>query len=151
MSGHLPLPSRRRVAPPRRCFRPINGRFTALCAALLALAGHPVLAEPSALFGAISYSAATRIHGLARNFTSERDAVVRALNDCESKSGRGDCRILVTFRNGCGALAESSDGAYGSGWGVDRERARYYATDVCADGGGLSCAVTQTICSGAAP
>lgn len=99
------------------------------------------------LFGAISYSDATRIHGLAGNTVSETDAVVRALTDCENRSRAGDCRILVTFRNACGALSESANGAYGSGWGINDERARYYATDVCVEGGGTACHITDVICA----
>ena len=129
-----------------RRFRLIVLSLAAL--ALPAAAPAPTPLSPP-LFGAISYSAATRLHGLARDFGNERDAVVRALSACETHARSGDCRILVTFRNACGALAESPDGAYGTGWGVDTARASTYAGEVCADGGGTACRVTQVICTGA--
>ena len=103
---------------------------------------------PPSRFGAISYSTTTRLHGAAQDFLSERDAVIRSLNACEAQAKSGDCRVLVTFRDGCGALAESPDGAFGSGWGVDAAKARFYARGVCTDGGGWACRVTQVICSG---
>ncbi len=126
-------------------------RLSAICCAFaIATPLATEAAEPvPPLFGAISYSPSTGLTGLAHDFVNEREAVIRALGACEARAKSGDCRILVSFRNGCGAVAESPDGAYGSGWGVDRARAQSYADEVCADGGGSACRITEVICSGA--
>jgi serine/threonine-protein kinase len=81
-------------------------------------------------FGAISYSSVTGAYGLSYDYRSRNAAERRAIRECEGYAGSGDCRILVWFRNACGALAQG-DGGVGTGWGANVSIAQQYALQSC--------------------
>ena len=121
--------------------------------AAVAALGIPVLAIASvpearaqAYYGAITYSETTGIHGYSYDYQSRSGAESRAINECENVSGRGDCYVLIWFRNACGALAESYEGAYGSGWGSDRAIAEQYALQSCSQYG-RGCTISRWVCT----
>ncbi len=58
--------------------------------------------RPRAVYGAIAYDRASGAHGYAYDYQTERAASVAALEQC----ARRECEVLVSFRNGCGAIAD---------------------------------------------
>jgi serine/threonine-protein kinase len=118
---------------------------TTLTVPLLSLAAPKALANE--YYGAIARSPMTGSHGYAYDYATRDAAETRALRECESYSGAGDCQVLVWFANACGALAEGSNGAAGTGWGADVSTAEYYAIETCKDYGGTYCQVTRWVCT----
>lgn len=75
------------------------------------------------LYAAIAMSESTFIYAVSTDEPGFEEAKAAAVANC----GIDDCRVLVSWANGCGALAESKDGA-GAGSGPNRaeaERAAY--------------------------
>jgi serine/threonine-protein kinase len=120
---------------------------------LTGLVAAPIIAMGAAatsaqnLYGAIARSRSTGDKGYAWNYSSRYEAERRAIAECNSYSGAGDCRALLWFRNACGSIAESNDGGAGTGWGTTRALSQDYALDSC-NGIGSGCRVTRTICTG---
>jgi serine/threonine-protein kinase len=105
-----------------------------------------LVAQAQNFFGTITYSEATGNYGYSYDYASRSVAEAEALQECESLSGFGDCRVLVSFRNACGALATNPEGAYGSGWGADRSTAERYAIESC-NQYGRNCRVIRWVCT----
>lgn len=103
------------------------------------------LAQGRALYGAIAWDRYTQSYGYSYNYTSLAEAQTRAVDECNSYSGGYDCTVLVSFE-GCGALAQSTEGAAGTGWGTTSELAQYYAVESCSEYG-TYCEVIQTVCN----
>lgn len=100
--------------------------------------------------GAIAYSERKEVYGYSYDFGSERDASSAAVSNCRKEdSGATDCKVVVTFRNACGALALGDKGAYGSAWGNSQREASNKALVECRPYGGASCKVERQVCSGA--
>ena len=97
-------------------------------------------------FGAIAYSESTRGYGYSHDYDLQSDAETRALQECEASSGSSDCQVLLWFRDACGALATAPNGAYGSGWGVNRSIAERYAVETCSAYGD-NCAPVMWVCN----
>jgi hypothetical protein len=111
--------------------------------ALLALAvvwvTHPPGAAQSAKpRGAIAYSSSTGAFGYAVDQASKRSAEAEAFRQCG-----GDCDVIKTFSNGCGAIA---DGERHYAWdsGASREVAEMKARKKC---GGASCKIAVWACT----
>ncbi|MCS7032117.1 MAG: DUF4189 domain-containing protein [Gloeomargarita sp. SKYG116] len=111
---------------------------------LLALAMLPVQAQPDT-HGAIAWSRRTNAQGYAWGYRSRLAAENRALQECESRSGIGDCQIVLWFRNACGSIAETADGSMGYAWDGTRLGAERRALDACRRYG--VCRVARTFCS----
>ena len=77
-------------------------------------------------YGAIAYSKTTRAQGYVYDEGSQEDAESAALTSCSDLAP--DCEPMTWFRNACGALAVSSEGAWGSAWGEDEATAEKKAT-----------------------
>ena len=106
------------------------------------------LAAPSALlaadyFGAIAYSTSTGAHGWAKDHAS-RAAAQKAARAACSKHAQ-DCKPVLWFKNGCGALAVS-DKIYGWGWGTTQKLADGEAIKACAKHG-KACKVSLQVCT----
>ena len=106
------------------------------------------LGVPSALlaadyFGAIAYSTSTGAHGWARDHASRAAAQKAALAAC-SKHAK-DCKPVLWFKNGCGALAVSEK-IYGWGWGTTQKLADGEAIKACAKHG-KACKVSLQACT----
>jgi serine/threonine protein kinase len=97
-------------------------------------------------FGAIARSPSTQSKGYSWNYASRKAAETRALSECESSSTSGDCQVLIWAKNACISLAESSNGAAGSGWSEEITVAENTAKQVCKEFKGINCTITNTIC-----
>ncbi|WP_081615325.1 DUF4189 domain-containing protein [Rhizobium freirei] len=98
----------------------------------------------AAQFGAIAYSRDTGSYGSSHNYSSRAGAEEEALSACSSYAD--DCRVVVYFRNACGALAVGSERGYGWGWSARRNQARDIAIANCEENDS-GCHVVSWTCS----
>lgn len=77
--------------------------------------------------------------GYTYNYPSQAQAESAALSEC----GKSDCILRVTFKNACGAVAESNS-HLGWGWGEDRAEAEAQAISGCGRG---DCKVLTWACT----
>jgi serine/threonine-protein kinase len=117
-----------------------------VAAAILALG---LLAVPgvasAASWGAIAFSPSTRALGWTHDYSTQADAEDAAEAYCGKDAD--DCRVAISFRNACGAIAIGRNGGWGADWGVDPQTAQQRALNQCRrhDGG---CIVKRWQCSG---
>jgi len=97
-------------------------------AAILLLAFSGVAAARD-YYGAIAYSKTTRSVGYVYDMDTQDEAESAALIACSDLAD--DCEPINWFRNACGALAVSSEGAWGTSWGEDEGTAEKKALDGC--------------------
>lgn len=97
-------------------------------------------------FGAIAYSPSTGAAAWNHSYPNQSAAENAALVGCY-KHAR-DCRVVVWYDRGCGALAVSPGGAWGSAYGPNSAAAQNNALASCSahDRG---CYVKRWQCSGA--
>ncbi len=103
----------------------------------LALAG-PAAADN---YGAIAYSPSTGANGYSYNYGSQGAAESSAMSRCNAM----DCKIVIWFRDACGALAVGSSG-YGSSWATTRASAEQGAIAECGKFTG-GCATAAWACT----
>ncbi|NMF60924.1 DUF4189 domain-containing protein [Pseudanabaena yagii] len=120
-----------------------NALLIAAIVPTMAIGGLEAIAQS---YGAIARSPSTHDKGYSWNYRSLNAAEHRAISECESVSGAGDCEVLIWAKNACMSLSESRNGAAGSGWSVDEDQAERIARQVCYDYGGTNCYITRTIC-----
>ena len=84
------------------------------------------VAGPNDRFAAIAYSPSTGAYGYGNGYSSKAEAIARAKAEC----GEPDA-VVKWARNAWLALALSSDGGYGSGWGTTAAKARELAVESC--------------------
>ena len=117
----------------------------------LAVVGFLALLAPAVfaqeLFGSIAYSEKDRQYGWANNYPTRAAAEKAAVDSCR-RSGK-DCRSVLWFRNGCGALVTGPDG-HGAGWAATEPGAVNNALKACAAKSG-ACALTRSFCTGKEP
>ena len=90
------------------------------------------------------------MYGYSYDHGSPRTAADAAVSGCRHEGkAASDCKVLVTFRNACGALARGERGAYGSAWGMSQREAADKALAECRPYGGHSCKIERQVCSGA--
>jgi serine/threonine-protein kinase len=131
----------------------VNTLRKSLLATVAALSILPALAQVAQaqsnddVYGAIAYSQSTGVYTSALG-SSEKEAENQAYYDCQQKSGADDCKVPLWFKNAWGAIAVGSNGAYGTGWGYDknnpehgRDIAGQYALETCNKYGGTDCQV----------
>lgn len=97
------------------------------------------------LYGAIAFSPSTRAYGFSYDHASRESAKKEAMEECKTLSGNRDCKTVIWFQNGCGALAVGDIG-YGTGWGNSREWAQNYALESCASWTG-NCRIVRWVCT----
>lgn len=83
----------------------------------------------AANYGAIAYSPSTGARAYSLDYSTRAGAETRALNECRAR-GRG-CKIVMWFKNACGALAAGNGGGWGSAWAGSRRAAETAATRNC--------------------
>lgn len=114
-----------------------------LAAGLCSLLSSTVAADTTR-FGAIAYSESSGRFGSSWRVANRGDAEQQAVSACN----RPDCRPVVWFRNGCGALARARNGAvvyaWSGGWLAD---AKLRASNRCTAQWG-SCKLICSVCSG---
>lgn len=96
-------------------------------------------------YAAIAYSPPTGQWGWARNYRSRAGAENAAMAQCRGAAGRG-CRVVIWFRNACGALATGPRG-YGSGWASRQAQANANALASCRQHS-RNCQVRVRVCTG---
>jgi len=94
-------------------------------------------------YGAIAYSPGTGGYGYSYKYANRTEAESRAIKEC----GKSDCKVATWFFNNCGALATSSDGAWGGGHADSERGAQVAAQTRCAKEGGTHCEIKFTQCS----
>lgn len=94
-------------------------------------------------FGAIAYSESTGRFGSSWQVTNQFDAEEHAVLACN----RPDCRPVVSFKNGCGALARARNGAIVYAWSGTITDAKLRASNRCTAQWG-SCKPICSVCSG---
>lgn len=97
-------------------------------------------------YGAVSYSPRTGAYGASYNMSTRSNAQRRAQRECANRASRNDCRVVIWFRNACGALANNEDGAYGSGWAGNRANAERQALRSCHQNGN-NCGIVVWACT----
>ena len=118
-------------------------RSFAIAAALLAfsaLATDTAAAARSGkrqLFGSIAYNSKTGAFGYAVDLKTKRDAETEAFRQC------GDCDVIKTFRDACGAIAEKPK-KFAWETGASREIAERKALQKC---GGAECKIAVWACT----
>lgn len=83
-------------------------------------------AQASNQYGAIAFNKQTRAYGYSYNHASQAAAEADAVARCAGSQ----CRSMMWFANGCGALAVGSI-TYGAGSGPTKAIALQQATDRC--------------------
>lgn len=106
---------------------------------LLAVSGHAATVAPRNPWGAIAYSSSTGAYGYAVDRASKRAAEAEAFAQCGA-----DCDVIRTFRNACGAIAET-DRHYAWETGASREIVEMKARKKC---GADACTIAVWACTG---
>jgi serine/threonine-protein kinase len=94
-------------------------------------------------YGAIAYSPSARNYGYSHQYGTRAEAERRARREC----GESDCQIAAWYFNSCGAVASSSNGAWGGGQANTVQGAQARAQARCAREGGVRCKVLYAACS----
>ena len=95
---------------------------------------------------AIDMSAQQQGGGFSRSKKSQADANQKALNTCKL----GTCRVVLTFKNSCGAVAGGGNGIWGGGVDVNEYRALEKAAAACYAKGAKVCREwVKPMCAGA--
>ena len=114
-----------------------------LLAAGLSLAGGPAAAAPAktskkTVYGAIAVNRDSKAVGYAYDVKASQDAKREALRQC----GEQKCEVLVSFRNGCAAVANVK-GKWTTATGVTRDEAETKVLRKC----GKDCSVAAWACT----
>lgn len=111
--------------------------------AVLAVTALAVSATQAAAdnYGAIAYSTDSGAYGYSYDFSSRGEAEARALQECN-----GNCKIVLWFKNACGALAVGNDNGYGTAWATDRGGAEATAMSYCRQYS-QGCQVVRWVCT----
>ncbi|HGY5554687.1 MAG: DUF4189 domain-containing protein [Prochlorococcus sp.] len=92
----------------------------------------------------MAFSQDTGASGSAWNYEAKWQAENRSLREC-SKHGRG-CKVVLWFRNACGALATSPGNGYGTQWNSGEYGARSGALRECRKYN-RTCSIKTSFCS----
>ena len=103
----------------------------------------PSIASAQDYYGAIAYSESTKSHGWSKDHPSREAAEKAATTGCAKFAS--DCRPVLWFRNGCGALATGTQGP-GWEWGTDQTTADRAALRACAKQS-TACTVKRRVCT----
>lgn len=86
---------------------------SAIAGTTIAASTGPANADAYNYWGAMAISTRTGNTSYAIDYSSSAAAATAAVNAC----GAADCRWVVYFANGCGAVAQAPDLSWGWGWG----------------------------------
>ena len=101
--------------------------------------------DSSSRFGAIAFSPSTRMYGYVFDYADKDSARSGAVEECKQRAEKKDCKAVVDFENGCGALAVGDIG-YGTGWGDALGTAQHNALDSCRSWTG-GCHIVRWVCT----
>jgi Domain of unknown function (DUF4189) len=101
------------------------------------------------VWGAIAVSPSTLRAGGGWNYKHEEEAAKRALQECQSASRAGDCKVVVTVADVCVSLAISKpEKVYAVGGPTGAANyANGNATLMCQRAGGRSCEISLSFCA----
>jgi len=111
----------------------------AACAALLAAQVHAAEPKKPSFYGAIAYHRDSQSWGTSHEARTAREAKVGALERC----GHARCEVVISVRNGCGALADGPKRTAVAP-GVTRNEAETKALRKCGDG---ACRIVAWACT----
>ena len=97
------------------------------CVADAAIAATPVMHDR---YGALALGGDG--FGAAQNWADEAGAASSALAQCEANGGKGQCRIRVSYRNQCAALASGYDRFVGVAYAGELAKAQKLSMRSCA-------------------
>lgn len=106
-------------------------------------------------YGAISYSPVDRLYGISTKAVELEAAEQEADGNCAVIAGGRHCRVVISYRNACGALAIASNGAWGADSAITTRgelmrgmsEAFAKARAQCQARGGVDCQLEQATCS----
>ena len=101
--------------------------------------------DSSNRFGAIAFSPSTRMYGYVFDYADKDSARKGAVEECRPRAEKNDCKAVVDFEDGCGALAVGDIG-YGTGWGDSLGTAQRHALDSCRAWTG-GCHIVRWVCT----
>jgi len=96
-------------------------------------------------FGAIAYGEESGAWGDALDLADGDSANQSAVAKCRQHGQ--DCRVVLSFQNGCGALAAANNRRYGTGQSPDRQKAESLALAACRGNGGQPCNILIGSCT----
>ena len=103
--------------------------------------------DPTADYGAISYSPTDGRWGHSYNYRSEEKARGVAKQHCRDGGG-GDCRSVLVVSNGCGAVAIAGKNRdFVAANGKYRPEAESNALNLCRKRFGRSCTIKVWVCT----
>ena len=106
----------------------------------------PTAPPPSSSFGAIGYGGRTSgAWGTFYQWDSEAKADSVAKETCAQHGD--DCKVIVYFKDGFGAVSSAEDTTVSWGLGHSVEQARADAQNKGVEGGGKNCEVKASVCS----
>ena len=105
------------------------------------LAGGSTRAAAQDNYGAIAFSQESGAHGYSIDYRTRGGAQERALQEC----GR-HCKVVLWFKNACGALATGDGNGYGTGWAGGRREAEEIAMSACRENAG-NCSILRWACT----
>lgn len=108
-----------------------------LAGALFAFGAAAAQKTAKGRWGAVAYNSKTGAFGYAVNFASRREAETEAFRQC------GDCDVIKTFRDACGAIAHRPK-KFAWETGASREIAERKALTRC---GGDACKIAVWACT----
>jgi hypothetical protein len=96
-------------------------------------------------YGAIAYSRQTGSWGHSFDYDSQARASRIAQGYCARVAS--DCRIVVSFTNQCGAIAETKQGDVSFGLGATKTEAERRSLGACRASSGKTCSLVTSVCS----
>ncbi|WP_083468394.1 DUF4189 domain-containing protein [Stenotrophomonas pictorum] len=130
---------------------PIGGQGVQGCAPIPASGSGVGESRPSGrwikTWGAISMASNGKV-GIAWGLRRKRDAINDAVQRCENQ-GASDCRVLLSYKNQCAAIATSVIGVQKTGYASSETvgAASVLARQFCSDEGGTECEVVHANCT----
>lgn len=97
-------------------------------------------------YGAIAYSSSTGAYGYSYNSKNKYSANKRAIRSCRIRASKKDCKVVVGFKNACGALAKGYNRKFGYGSAAQKTIAKRHALNVCHRYANR-CRVVRTVCT----
>jgi Domain of unknown function (DUF4189) len=97
-------------------------------------------------WGALAYNPTNKDFGTATNYSTLREAKVRAMQECVRQHNSPYCQIIGAFRNDCAALAIGPGGAGYTDY-QNAQQAEEKALEECRKNGGGACRIEATVCN----
>jgi Domain of unknown function (DUF4189) len=110
-------------------------------AGALALAFWSTPAAAADHYGAIAFSEDSGADGYSTDYSTQGGAEERALQECG-----GGCKVVLWFKNACGALAVGRDNGYGTGYAPSSGEAQTIAMTECSKNS-TNCSIKRWECT----